>query len=122
MQPSVIASRSFLSRPAMSSVLTTLEQRGLVERSAHPGDRRQALVEISAAGRELMGRLLPALHRAEAQFVDPALSRAQQEELLRRLARVQAHLEQLRGAGVHAQDYGTGRGGSGEPDPPRPVP
>ena len=96
LQPSVIAERSFLSRPAMSSVLTTLQQHGFVERTPHPDDRRKSHVAITAIGLDVLERLLPVLHRAEAQFVDPALTRTQQEHLLRQLERLQSHLEHIR--------------------------
>jgi DNA-binding MarR family transcriptional regulator len=95
LQPSVIANRCFLSRPAMSSVLTTLEQQGLITRSAHPEDRRQILVEITQDGLRLMERLLPDLHRAEVSFVAPALTPALQQQLLRHLGRLQGHLNSL---------------------------
>jgi DNA-binding MarR family transcriptional regulator len=98
LQPSVIAERCFLSRPALSSVLSTLEQHALVTRTAHPGDRRLALVEITSAGLGLMERLLPDLHRAEVALVNPALSPLQQEQLLRHLGRLQAHLGRERPA------------------------
>jgi DNA-binding MarR family transcriptional regulator len=95
LQPSIIAERCFLSRPALSSVLSTLEQRGLVTRAAHPSDRRHSLVEITPPGLELMENLLPHLHRAEVRLVDPALSPLQQEQLLKHLAKLQGHLESL---------------------------
>lgn len=95
LQPSVIASRSFLSRPALSSVLSTLEERQLLTRAPHPADRRQSLVEITPRGLELMEGLLPVLHRAERGFVDPALTTEQQGTLLDLLGRLQAHLATL---------------------------
>jgi DNA-binding MarR family transcriptional regulator len=93
LQPSVIADRCFVSRPALSSVLTTLEQRALVTRAAHPTDRRLSLVEITPGGLALMEELLPELHRAEVTLIDPALSPLQQEQLLMHLAKLQGHLE-----------------------------
>ena len=40
--------------PSMSKVLANLEERGLVRRDAHPGDRRQAIIAITAPGVELL--------------------------------------------------------------------
>ena len=36
--------------PSMTKVLATLEERGLVTREPHPGDKRQAIIGITAPG------------------------------------------------------------------------
>jgi DNA-binding MarR family transcriptional regulator len=40
--------------PSMTKVLAMLEERGLVRRDAHPGDRRQAIIAITDAGVALL--------------------------------------------------------------------
>lgn len=40
--------------PSMTKVLANLEERGLVRRDAHPGDRRQAIIAITDAGIALL--------------------------------------------------------------------
>lgn len=40
--------------PSMTKVLANLEERGLVRRDAHPSDRRQAILSITAAGEALL--------------------------------------------------------------------
>lgn len=40
--------------PSMTKVLANLEERGLVRRSQHPSDRRQAIIEITANGTALL--------------------------------------------------------------------
>src|SRR5881227_2536632 len=40
--------------PSMTKVLANLEERELVRRDAHPTDRRQAVIEITPAGEELL--------------------------------------------------------------------
>lgn len=40
--------------PSMTKVLSMLEERGLVRRDAHPGDRRQAIMSITEAGVALL--------------------------------------------------------------------
>jgi DNA-binding MarR family transcriptional regulator len=40
--------------PSMTKVLSMLEERGLVRRDAHPGDRRQAIMSITDAGIALL--------------------------------------------------------------------
>jgi DNA-binding MarR family transcriptional regulator len=87
LQPSTVAERCFLSRPALSSVMETLERRGYLSRSMHTADRRRVLVSITGEGRAVMERLLPVLHRAEAEWIAP-VSPAEREHLLAVLVQV----------------------------------
>jgi DNA-binding MarR family transcriptional regulator len=94
LQPSVVASRSFVSRPALSGVIDTLARRGYLRRFPHPTDRRRSLVEITPEGLVVMERLLPELHRAEVEWT-AGLLEAQQTQLVRLLGRLQRHLLDL---------------------------
>ena len=89
--PSVVASRCFLSRPALSGVMDTLERRGLLRRYPDPSDRRRALVEATPEGVTTLERLLPDLHRAEVSWTG-GLTRTQKATLLHHLGRLQQHL------------------------------
>jgi DNA-binding MarR family transcriptional regulator len=89
--PSVVASRCFLSRPALSGVMDTLERRGLLLRRPDPADRRRVLVEVTGKGKETLERLLPELHQAEVAWTG-GLSDSQKATLLRSLGRLQHHL------------------------------
>lgn len=89
--PSVVASRSFLSRPALSGVMDTLERRGLLRRSVDPTDRRRARVEITPEGVRRLEELLPGLHQAEVLWT-AALTAQQKEDLLNHLERLQENL------------------------------
>jgi DNA-binding MarR family transcriptional regulator len=40
--------------PSMTKVLANLEERALVRREQHPRDRRQAIIAITDAGRQLL--------------------------------------------------------------------
>jgi DNA-binding MarR family transcriptional regulator len=91
LQPSVIAQRSFLSRPALSSVLDTLERRELLSRETHADDRRRVQVRISAKGVAVIEALLPDLHRQEVGWTD-GLTDRQRGVLLAGLGRLQGHL------------------------------
>ena len=51
LSPGELASREGVRPPSMTRVIAALEERGLVARRAHPTDRRQAIVELTAAGR-----------------------------------------------------------------------
>ncbi|UQX89125.1 MarR family transcriptional regulator [Jatrophihabitans telluris] len=40
--------------PSMTKILAALEGAGLIERAAHPDDRRQSIISISEAGQNLL--------------------------------------------------------------------
>lgn len=50
MTPGQLAAKEGVQPPSMTRVIAALEKLGYVERSAHPTDGRQAIVELSAAG------------------------------------------------------------------------
>jgi DNA-binding MarR family transcriptional regulator len=52
--PSELAHRERVQRPTITRVLARLEEAGLVDRAADPGDRRSCLVSVSGGGRELL--------------------------------------------------------------------
>jgi DNA-binding MarR family transcriptional regulator len=49
-----LASCERVQPPSMTKVLANLEERGLVRREVHPTDRRQAVIQITPAGEELL--------------------------------------------------------------------
>jgi DNA-binding MarR family transcriptional regulator len=49
-----LASCERVQPPSMTKVLANLEERALVRRDAHPGDRRQAIIAITDAGVALL--------------------------------------------------------------------
>jgi len=55
MSPGELAAYERVQPPSMTKVLANLEERGLVHRTVHPTDRRQAIIEISDTGRDLLG-------------------------------------------------------------------
>lgn len=54
MNPSEIAARERVQPPTMTRILATLESRGLIARAVHPDDRRRLIIDLTAAGRELL--------------------------------------------------------------------
>jgi DNA-binding MarR family transcriptional regulator len=52
--PSELAARERIQRPTVTRIAGRLEEAGLVDRAADPGDRRSALISITPAGRELL--------------------------------------------------------------------
>src|SRR3954447_577231 len=54
--PSELAAHERVQRPTLTRVLARLEELGLIERAPDPGDRRSALISVSAEGRTLLRR------------------------------------------------------------------
>ena len=74
LEPSVIAERVLVTTGTMTSVLDTLEKRGLVQRMPHPDDRRKLLVDITPDAQAILDELLPSLHARERDVISNALS------------------------------------------------
>ncbi len=54
--PGELAAHEKVQPPSMTRVLAALEERGLVVRRPHPSDGRQALVQLTDAGRDLLAQ------------------------------------------------------------------
>ena len=89
LEPSTIGERVFVTTGTMTSVLDTLEKRGLIQRLPHPGDRRKLLIDITPDARAILDELLPSLHARERDVMARALSTVEQRALLRLIAKVQ---------------------------------
>jgi DNA-binding MarR family transcriptional regulator len=89
LEPSVIAARVLITTATMTSVLDTLERRGLVRRMPHPDDRRKLLVDITPDAQTILDELLPSLHARERDVISDALTTREQRELLHLIAKVQ---------------------------------
>ncbi len=92
----VIANRLLISTASMTSLLDTLERRGLVVRDPHPQDRRKILVRLTEAGKALVDEMLPIVHGA-ATDVFSTLAEAEREILVELLGRLQESLADLAG-------------------------
>lgn len=89
-----IAESLLVSSASTTSLLDTLERRGLVERTPHPGDRRKTLVHLSEEAREIVDRMLPAVHAAATDAV-AELSERQREQLIQSLTDIRHQLAEL---------------------------
>lgn len=54
LSPGELAAHERVQPPSMTRVLAVLEDRGLLHRRPHPTDGRQAVLELTAAGAELL--------------------------------------------------------------------
>jgi MarR family transcriptional regulator, 2-MHQ and catechol-resistance regulon repressor len=89
LEPSVIAERVLITTGTMTSVLDTLEKRGLIQRMPHPDDRRKLLVDITPDAQAILDELLPSFHAREHDVISSALSAREQRSLLHLIAKVQ---------------------------------
>ena len=89
LEPGMIAERVLITSGSMTSMLDTLEKRGLIVRRPHPDDRRKLLVEVTDEAVSLLSRIMPSFHQRERVVINAALSKAEQEVLLGLLAKVQ---------------------------------
>ncbi|ASU82258.1 MarR family transcriptional regulator [Nocardiopsis gilva YIM 90087] len=54
MTPGALAEHEKVQPPSMTRIIAALEARSLVRRTPHPDDRRQQLVDLTDAGREMV--------------------------------------------------------------------
>ncbi|WP_424949580.1 MarR family winged helix-turn-helix transcriptional regulator [Deinococcus sp.] len=80
--------------PAVTKRVDLLAVRGLVERQAHPEDRRTVLVRLTPAGRELADRVLT-LHVANEERLLLGLTLLEGAQLRVLVGKFAAHLERL---------------------------
>lgn len=90
----LISDQLLVSSASMTSLLHTLEGRGLVERRPHPTDRRKVLVVLTDAARDIVDAMLPTVHTAATEAMTD-LSERQREQLIRSLTLVRARLALL---------------------------
>jgi DNA-binding MarR family transcriptional regulator len=90
----VIAERLLVSSASMTSLVDTLERRGLVERHPHPTDRRKVLIYLTADAQRIADQQLPALHAVLAQAIS-TLAEDDREHLLTSLTTIRARVSQI---------------------------
>lgn len=76
MTPGRLAAKEGVQPPSMTRVIAALEKLGYVERSAHPTDGRQAIVELSTAGTEYVQATIS----AREAWLDERLARLSADE------------------------------------------
>ncbi len=57
MTPGELAEHEKVQPPSMTRVIAVLEERNLIQRAAHPTDRRQVVLTVTAEGRALVNRV-----------------------------------------------------------------
>lgn len=82
-----MAERLCIDRTSMVSLLDELEALGLVQRTAHPQDRRVHLVQVTGRGLEVARAAEQSAEEAEAELLTP-LTIAERKHLHRLLAKL----------------------------------
>jgi DNA-binding MarR family transcriptional regulator len=91
-----ISERLIVSTASTSSLLDTLEGRGLVIREPHPTDRRKTLVRITPAGTDVVDRMLPVTHQAATEAF-AVLEETERETLISLLGKAMSRMRELPG-------------------------
>jgi DNA-binding MarR family transcriptional regulator len=84
--PSELAETERVQPPTMTKLVARLEERGLVQRTPHPTDRRQVILSATEAGRAVLAQY----ERARDEWLSRRLAELSQEEreILRRAAEI----------------------------------
>jgi DNA-binding MarR family transcriptional regulator len=92
----VIAERLIVTSASMTSLVDTLERRGLVERRPHPTDRRKVLIALTADGQRIVDQQLPIIHAVLNRAIS-TLTESDRAHLLTSLTTIRAQVSQLAG-------------------------
>src|SRR5690606_3661980 len=86
MTPRELADAERVQPPTMTKIIGKLEDRGLVERSPHPTDRRQVILAATPEGRAMLARF----ERAREEWLARRLAEltSDERELLRQAAEI----------------------------------
>jgi DNA-binding MarR family transcriptional regulator len=90
----VIAERLLVRSASMTSLLDTLEGRGLIERHPHPTDRRKILIHLTDQGHMIVDQTLPALHAIFTAAIRD-LSESDRAQLITSLTTLRTRLHEL---------------------------
>ncbi|HEY5032650.1 MAG TPA: MarR family transcriptional regulator [Actinomycetes bacterium] len=86
--PTTIADRLIVTTATVTSLLDTLERRGLIVRHPDPEDRRKLLVSITDEARRIVDQFLPEVVALQTAVM-AGLSETERKRLLRSLAVIQ---------------------------------
>lgn len=101
MTPGEVADRLLVTPGSVTSLLGTLERRGLVSRTPDPDDRRRVLVAITDDGRALVQQFVPEAVALQTAVM-AGLSEADRARLVRILSTVRETTATLDGAAIVA--------------------
>jgi DNA-binding MarR family transcriptional regulator len=94
LSPTAIAERLIVTTASVTSLLDTLERRGLVERQPDPTDRRRLLIVITEDGKTIVDQFLPEVVALQTAAM-ATLTEAQRRQLVELLTTLGANLAAL---------------------------
>ncbi len=89
-----VAERLLVRCASMTSLLDTLERRGLIERHPNPVDRRKVLIHMTDAGRAIVDQMFPVVHAASTEAF-AHLSDSDRAQLIESLSIVRTRLSEI---------------------------
>jgi DNA-binding MarR family transcriptional regulator len=89
-----IAERLLVTTASMTSLLHTLERRGLIERRPHPTDGRKILVNLTPLAQPIIDAQLPTIHAIITEAISD-IPEADREPLLRSLSLIRTRLAEM---------------------------
>ena len=101
LSPTAIAERLLVTTASMTSLLDTLERRGLLTRSPDPDDRRKLLVALTDDGRQIVGEFLPEIVAVQTAIM-AGLPEAERQQFLHALATIRHTIDTIDPAAVVA--------------------
>jgi DNA-binding MarR family transcriptional regulator len=102
MTPTEISARLMVTTASITSLIDTLERRGLVARSADADDRRRQFVQLTDAGKETVDEFLPKIVALQTAMT-AKLTEADREQLERLLDIVADTITELDAVAVAAE-------------------
>lgn len=101
--PSEFANRANVTRATITGLLDGLEREGLVERKAHPSDRRMLVIHLTDKGKTLIESVLPD-HFCRTKGLTANLSPTEKKEFIKLLKKLRSGVSAL-------SDLDRGQGG-----------
>ena len=92
--PSALADNLGITRGTVTGLLDGLERDGLVERVAHPEDRRMLMIRLTDKGFDLLERMLPA-HFRRIDGIMGSLTMDEKEQMISLLEKMHSALYML---------------------------
>jgi DNA-binding MarR family transcriptional regulator len=108
LSPTTIAERLIVTTATVTSLLDTLEKRGLLVRQADTSDRRKLLISITDEGRTIVDAFLPEIIALQTAVM-AKLSEPQRRQLLRSLAVVREGIATIEAEAIVAAAPKRGR-------------
>jgi DNA-binding MarR family transcriptional regulator len=88
-----VITQTTMDKVRVSRAVAKLLKAGLITREADPADRRRAILDLTAAGREIYSQVVPLVQTIEAEII-AELSGPERAILDNALAKIEAYLEQ----------------------------